>query len=88
MVTVVLNVPEDAAVYFSGRKMVTQGTTRRYLIPVPKTGSVYEYPIKVEVVRNGAKLVSETTHRVQSGKTLELTMTESNSPEGISVVQR
>ena len=88
MVMVVVNVPEDATVYFSGRKMVTPGATRRYLIPVPKAGTVYEYPIKVEVVRNGITLVSETKHQVQTGKTLELTLTESTSPDGIAVVQR
>lgn len=86
--TVVITVPEDATVYFAGRKMVTAGTNRKYLVPIQKAGAVYEYPIKVEVVRNGAKLVSETRHKVQSGKTLELTMTESNSPDVISVVQR
>lgn len=86
--TVVINVPEDATVYFAGRKMVTQGTTRRYLVPVQKAGATYEYPIKVEVTRNGSKLVSETKHRVRSGQTVELTMTESNSSDVISVVQR
>ncbi len=74
----VLKVPEDATVYLVGHKMSITGTERRYRIPVSTPGKDFNYPVKVEVVRDGKVLVSETTQKIRGGKRIDLAVSESD----------
>lgn len=78
----VFEVPADAVVYLSNTKMKTQGTTRRYKIPVPQIGKTYKYPVRVEVSRDGTKLTSESVQSVTAGQTLNVVVRE-NADSGL-----
>lgn len=75
--TLIVKVPADATVYLVGQKMSLTGTERRYRIPVADPGKDYTYPVRVEVVRNGKTLVSETSHTVRGGQQVEVAVAES-----------
>jgi uncharacterized protein (TIGR03000 family) len=83
-----MNVPENATIYCMGKKTVTTGTTRRFVIPLAQSGQEFRYPIKVEIVRNGKTYVAESVAKVRSGKTVELTVAESAEGEMLALVQK
>ncbi|GAB5441942.1 MAG: hypothetical protein Fues2KO_22910 [Fuerstiella sp.] len=64
--------------YLAGQKMSLQGAQRRYRIPVSDATEEYAYPVRVEIVRNGQKLVSDTVQKVRGGATSQLAITESD----------
>ena len=84
----VLTVPADADVYLAGQKMSISGTQRRFRIPVSDPGRTYSYPVRVEVVRNGRTLVSESKQKVRGGTQLQLTVAETDSAELVAVTMR
>jgi uncharacterized protein (TIGR03000 family) len=71
-----LQVPEDAVVYLGGRRMMTQGTTRTYQIPVKVASASYNYSVRVELERDGQKLVASSSQAVSSGRNLQLQVSE------------
>jgi uncharacterized protein (TIGR03000 family) len=84
----VVNVPENATIYCMGKKTTTTGTTRRFVIPITRAGQEFQYPVRVELVRDGKTYVAESLARVQSGKTVELSIAESSEGEVLALVQR
>ncbi len=74
-----MNVPEDAVVYLVNQKMTGEGTERRYRIPTQDPSRQYSYPVRVEVVRDGQKVVSNSVYRVRSGKQTEVKVAESKA---------
>lgn len=71
-----LNVPEDAIVYLVGQKMSLTGQQRTYRLPALEDGKTYDYPIKVEVVRNGVPVTVEHSQPVSSGVTSKIVIVE------------
>ncbi|MCA9051112.1 MAG: TIGR03000 domain-containing protein, partial [Planctomycetaceae bacterium] len=87
--TLVAKVPEDATVYLCGQKMTITGPERRYRIPIADPSREYDYQVRVEVVRDGKTLSSETTHKVAGGRTLEVSVTPAaDSGELVAVASR
>jgi uncharacterized protein (TIGR03000 family) len=84
----VLNVPENATVYCADRKTTTTGTTRRYTVPITKSGESFTYPIRVEVAGDGKTRVARSQVTVRPGQTTEVTVTVNESEETLAVVQR
>ena len=84
----VMNVPENATIYCMGKKTTTTGTNRRFVIPLSTAGQEYDYPIKIEIVRDGKTISTESVAKVQSGQTVELNVTESPEGELLALVQR
>jgi uncharacterized protein (TIGR03000 family) len=82
----VMNVPENAVVYCMGKKTHSTGANRRYVIPLSTPGQEFNYPVKVEIVRDGKTYSAEAIAKVQSGETVELNVTE--SPEGNVLVSQ
>ena len=81
----VLDVPEDAVVYLVGRKMKTKGTTRTYRIPLADASKDYTYPIRIEVVRDGETLVSETNKTIRADESVKVAVLETDE-EGELVI--
>jgi len=73
----VVKVPADAMVYLAGQKMSLTGVERRFRIPIAAAGKDYSYPVRVEVVRDGKTLVSNSEHKVRGGQQVELVVAES-----------
>ncbi len=73
----VMNVPADADVYLVNQKMAAKGKERRFRIPTQNTSREYSYPVRVEVVRDGQKVVSESVYRIRSGRKTEVSVAES-----------
>jgi len=72
-----MNVPADADVFLVNRKMAATGTERRFRIPTPDTPRELRYPVRVEVIRDGRKVVSNRVYRIRRGKTTEVSVAES-----------
>ena len=64
----VLRVPDDAVVYFAGRKMNNDGSRRTFVSPELKAGKVYSYDIKVEV--DGEEVAGR--QKIRRGDRIEL----------------
>lgn len=86
--TLVVKVPADADVYLAGQKMSLTGAERRYRIPTADPTKDYSYPVRVEVTRDGKKLVSDTKHIVRGGQVVEVAVAESDSEELVAVAMR
>src|SRR5690606_11501005 len=71
-----LQVPADAVVYLGNRRMMTQGTSRTYQIPVNVANASFSYKVRVELERNGQKLVAASTQTVSSGGNIQLLVNE------------
>ena len=85
----VLTVPEDATVFLAGQKMTMTGAKRRYRIPTADPAREYNYPVRVVVVRDGKKLVSETKQKIRGGRNVELAVAEADSSgELVAVAMR
>lgn len=85
----VLTVPKDASVILAGQKMSMTGTERRFRVPIADPTRDYTYPVRVEIERDGKKLVSETKHKLRGGASIELTIAETESAgELVAVAMR
>lgn len=76
-----LNVPRDAVVYLSNQRMTLEGTVREFDIPGLKAGLEYRYPVRVDVVRDGALLSASADQQIQAGQQLNLVFNQSSAPE-------
>ena len=77
----VVNVPADAVVYVAGQKTSLTGTQRRFSIRTADASKTYRYGLRVETVRNGKTLVSETTHTIRAGQQISVNVAEAGSEE-------
>ena len=68
--------------------MTMTGTERRFRIPTANPTKDYSYPVRVEVERDGKKLVSDTKHTVRGGRVIEVAVAESDSDELVAVAMR
>ena len=68
--------------------MTLTGAERRFRIPTANPTKDYVYSVRVEVVRDGQKLVSDTKQVLRGGKTIELAVAESDASELVAVAQR
>jgi len=84
--TLVVQVPEDAVVYLVGQKMSITGPERHFRIPISDAGREYTYPVRVEVVRNGETLASETQHKIRAGQQVNVVISESDSADELVAV--
>jgi len=84
-----MNVPADADVYLVDRKMSVRGKERRFRIPTRDSSREYTYPVRVEVIRDGQKIVSESIQRIRGGKQIKVAVSESKeSGKLIAVAMR
>lgn len=75
--------------YLVGQKMSLTGTERRFRIPTADPTREYDYPVRVEVVRDGKTMVSETTHKVRGGNSIEVAVAEAaDNGELVAVAMR
>jgi uncharacterized protein (TIGR03000 family) len=72
----VLNVPADAKVYLVNQAMTLTGTTRNFSVPKLEGGKTYDYPIRVEIVRDGQTLTVSGQQKIKAGQTIELVCNE------------
>lgn len=77
--------PEDAVVFMAGKKMASVGPVRQYATPALEAGKSYEYPIRIEVIRDGKVVSRNVTQPVAGGDFIELAVSE---VEGVLVVER
>jgi uncharacterized protein (TIGR03000 family) len=66
--TVVVNAPRDAKLYVDGVYVPMKSAKRNFNTPNLKPGRKYYYTIKVEVKRNGKKVVKKRRIYVKAGK--------------------
>jgi uncharacterized protein (TIGR03000 family) len=71
-----LQVPEDATVYLVGQRMNQTGARRSYRLPELPAGQSYEYPVVVQVVRQGRTISTQFNELVSAGVTKEITVVE------------
>lgn len=71
-----LQVPEDATVYLVGQRMNQTGARRSYRLPELPAGQSYEYPVVVQVVRQGRTISTQFSELVAAGVTKEITVVE------------
>lgn len=69
---IVVYVPEEAIVFVNGQQMKTKGTERHFSADQLLPGQVYNYDIRAEMVRNGAKLVREDKVGLKAGRLEEI----------------
>lgn len=72
--TLKLNVPSDARVYLGGHATNTAGTTRWYAPTMPASGQESDYVVRVELERDGQKLVREERVALSAGEFRELSI--------------
>jgi uncharacterized protein (TIGR03000 family) len=85
----IVKVPADATVYLVDQKMSLTGVERKYRIPLAEVGKDYTYPIRVEIVRDGKKLVSRSEQKVRAGQRFEVAVAESaDAGELVAVAKR
>jgi uncharacterized protein (TIGR03000 family) len=53
-------VPEDAVVWFNGKKMSTPGTQREFVSPPLPAGKLFSYRVRVCYATDNDKVVDET----------------------------
>jgi len=72
--TIVVSLPADAKVSFDG--VVTNSTSdlRHFATPELAAGSVANYTLTAEIVRNGQKLTTTQLVSVKAGETLEVNL--------------
>lgn len=80
-----LQVPADASVYLVGQKMNQTGTQRNYRLPELPAGQSYDYPVVVQVERQGRTISTQFSETVAAGVTREITVVEQS---GQLVVRR
>lgn len=80
---IILNVPEAAVVYLGDKRMLTEGLTRSYLIPVAKPDVTYVYAVKIVVAGDTDVLVKVSEQNIRAGQTLKLdvAVVEGDRPE-------
>jgi uncharacterized protein (TIGR03000 family) len=80
-----MQVPADATVYLAGQRMNQTGARRSYRLPELPAGQSYDYPVVVQVVRQGRTISAEFNELVSAGVTKEITIVEQS---GQLVVRR
>lgn len=65
---VVVNVPDDAALYIDGQKSKMTSDRRTFVSPVLQPGATYFYDLKVEVVRDGEKKTETRRVTLRAGQ--------------------
>lgn len=71
-----MDLPEDAIVYLVGQRMTLTGQQRTYRLPNLPEGKIYNYPIKVEIVRDGETVSVDYSESVSAGVTSSLLVFE------------
>jgi uncharacterized protein (TIGR03000 family) len=72
-------------VYLSGQKMNQTGARRSYRLPELPAGQSYDYPVVVQVVRQGRTVTARFSEPMSAGVTKEVTVAEQS---GQLVVRR
>ncbi len=72
--TLILRVPQDAKVTLAGRETKASGPLREFsTTKLVSAGQWVNYPLRVEIERNGETLVQQRTITLAAGETLEET---------------
>ena len=82
--TLIVEVPTDAVLYLANQKMSGSGAVRRFRIPVKEVGRQYNYPVRIELNRDGRVLSASKTEVVTSGSEIRVAVAESELTEGDS----
>ena len=80
-------VPEEAKVFVNDHKMKTAGAARRFASDHLEAGKTYEYEIRAEMVRNGAKIVRTEIVKLKAGRVEEVGFDFSDTVAPIQAVK-
>ncbi len=83
---IVVYVPEDATLFVNDHQMKTKGVERRFAGGKLEAGRTYDYDVRAEMVRNGAKLVRTQRVHLRAGHLEELAFDFSDTVAPIQTV--
>jgi uncharacterized protein (TIGR03000 family) len=72
----IVQVPADASLFIDDQAMKTTSEVRNFTTPALKTGQTYYYMLRVEVVREGAKLSETRRVLIRAGEEVKASFTE------------